>query len=180
MAQDFVYVRRALQGPSVRSVYPAICGTMAANVSTTTNLSMQLPTVLPLSSASLSLSLLSPPDFSLPSVILEFWLEQGAAYTHMHMNGPSVLCWLIHKLNLHFTLAASPPTWRFQQVPPYGSNRGKAWQDPYCSVTLLFSHVAPPTKQQLSQYWLLDRLPVICVSSRHRCASPQQDNVIQH
>lgn len=36
MAQDFVYVRRALQGLSVRSVYPAICGTMAANVSRTT------------------------------------------------------------------------------------------------------------------------------------------------
>lgn len=36
MAQDFVYVRRALQGQSVRSVYPAICGTMAANVSRTT------------------------------------------------------------------------------------------------------------------------------------------------
>lgn len=35
MAQDFVYVRRALQGLSVRSVFPAICGTMAANVSTT-------------------------------------------------------------------------------------------------------------------------------------------------
>lgn len=37
MAQDIVYVRRALQGPSVRSVYPAICGTMAANVSRTAN-----------------------------------------------------------------------------------------------------------------------------------------------
>ncbi|KAA8580950.1 hypothetical protein FQN60_013908 [Etheostoma spectabile] len=32
MAQDCVYVRRALQGLSVSSVYPAICGTMAANV----------------------------------------------------------------------------------------------------------------------------------------------------
>lgn len=37
MTQDFVYVRRALRGPSVRSVCPAICGTMAANVSRTTN-----------------------------------------------------------------------------------------------------------------------------------------------
>lgn len=60
MAQDFVYVRRALQGLSVRSVYPAICGTMAANVSRTTNLPTQLPTVLPLSPLSLCyLSLIS-------------------------------------------------------------------------------------------------------------------------
>lgn len=45
MAQDFVYVRRALQGLSVRSVYPDICGTMAANVSRTTTLPMQVQTV---------------------------------------------------------------------------------------------------------------------------------------
>lgn len=47
MAQDFVYVRRALQGLSVRSVCPAICGTMAANVSRTVTLPVQLLTVLP-------------------------------------------------------------------------------------------------------------------------------------
>lgn len=76
MAQDFVYVRRALQGPSVRSVYPAICGTMAANVSRTTNLPTQLPAVLPLSSVSLCcLSL-----FSFLSVILQLWLEECAAH----------------------------------------------------------------------------------------------------
>lgn len=61
MAQDFVYVRRALQGLNVRSVYPAICGTMAANVSRTTNLPTQLPPQLCLSLLSLSLSL---SDFS--------------------------------------------------------------------------------------------------------------------
>lgn len=37
-----------------------------------------------------------------------------------------------------------------------------------------------PATQQLSQYWLLDRLPVICLSSHHPLHSPQQDNVIQH
>lgn len=60
MAQDFVNVRRALQGPSVRSVYPAIYGTMAANVSRTATLPTQLGTVLPLSTVSpCSLSLIS-------------------------------------------------------------------------------------------------------------------------
>lgn len=57
MAQDFVYVRRALQGLSVRSVCPAICGTMAANVSRTVTLPVQLLTVLPLSCVFLFYSL---------------------------------------------------------------------------------------------------------------------------
>lgn len=47
MTQDFVYVRRALRGPSVRSVCPAICGTMAANVSRTTNHKRLLAALLP-------------------------------------------------------------------------------------------------------------------------------------
>lgn len=57
MAQDFVYVRRALQGLSVRSVCPAICGTMAANVSRTVTFPVQLLTVLPLSCVFLFYSL---------------------------------------------------------------------------------------------------------------------------
>lgn len=60
MAQDFVYVRRALQGLSVSSVYPAICGTMAANVSRITNLPTQLTAVF-----LLHLCLFLPPSLSL-------------------------------------------------------------------------------------------------------------------
>lgn len=74
MAQDFVYVRRALQGLSVSSVYPAICGTMAANVSRTTNLPTQLPTFLPFSLSYCYLSLIS----SLSVWFLELWLEECA------------------------------------------------------------------------------------------------------
>lgn len=81
MAQDFVYVRRALQGLNVRSVYPAICGTMAANVSRTTNLPMQLPPQLCLSLLSLSLWLL----------FLSVWfLSFGwKNVPHMRRTGPS-------------------------------------------------------------------------------------------
>lgn len=66
MTQDFVYVRRALRGPSVRSVCPAICGTMAANVSRTTKPLLRLcppsQLFLPLSRLPLCcLSLVSPP-----------------------------------------------------------------------------------------------------------------------
>lgn len=76
MAQDFVYVRRALQGLSVRSVYPAICGTMAANVSRTTN-----PHAAPgCSPPQLCLSLLSLSGFSSLCVIPELWLEECAAH----------------------------------------------------------------------------------------------------
>lgn len=84
MTQDFVYVRRALRGPSVRSVCPAICGTMAANVSRTTKPLLRLcpPSQLffPLSRLPpvLSLSRFSP----LLCVILELWLEQCAAHAH--------------------------------------------------------------------------------------------------
>lgn len=76
MAQDFVYVRRALQGLNVRSVYPAICGTMAANVSRTTNLPTQLPPQLCLSLLSLSLSLTPLPLCVIP----QLWLEECAAH----------------------------------------------------------------------------------------------------
>lgn len=63
MAQDFVYVRRELQGLSVRSVYPAICGTMAANVSRTITPYLPTPPAAahcpPFSSVSLRLWFLS-------------------------------------------------------------------------------------------------------------------------
>lgn len=71
MTQDFVYVRRALRGPSVRSVCPAICGTMAANVSRTTNVSLRLSS--PLFSAcltSISVSLASCLSLLIPRLSL--------------------------------------------------------------------------------------------------------------
>lgn len=60
MAQDIVYVRRALQAQSVRSVYTAICGKMAANVSRTSTLLLsELPDCYPPLS-SVSFCCLSP------------------------------------------------------------------------------------------------------------------------
>lgn len=80
MAQDFVYVRRALQGLSVRSVYPAICGTMAANVSRTTNLPHAAPDCSPPQPC---LSLLSLSDFSSLCVIPDLRLEECAAHAQV-------------------------------------------------------------------------------------------------
>ncbi len=79
MAQDCVNVRRALQGLSVKSVYPAICGTMAANVSRTTNLPHAAPDCSP-PQPCLSLSLLSLSDFFSLCVIPELRLEECAAH----------------------------------------------------------------------------------------------------
>ena len=95
MAQDFVYVRRALQGLSVRSVCPAICGTMAANVSRTTNLPTQLPAVLPLSSvfSSRYLSLISPLYLSLSVWFLSFGWKNV-----LHMRRTAQLPWQIQTL----------------------------------------------------------------------------------
>jgi len=77
MAQDFVYVRRAQQGLSVRSVYPAICGTMAANVSRTTTLPTQLPDSSP---PQLCVSLLSLSEAFSLCMTPEPWLTECAAH----------------------------------------------------------------------------------------------------
>lgn len=76
MAQDIVNVRRERQGLSAMSVYKDICGTMAANVSRTSN----QPAASVPCSLFFSLSLSTPP-FSLLSLyflclLLLFWLTQ--------------------------------------------------------------------------------------------------------
>lgn len=83
MAQDFVYVRRALQGLSVRSVYPAICGTMAANVSRT--FTTQLPTALSSLSLSLSPSLLLSLCYLCQICLLSVWLLSSGWNDVLHM-----------------------------------------------------------------------------------------------
>lgn len=151
MAQDFVYVRRALQGLSVRSVYPAICGTMAANVSRTTNLPTQLPTVLP---PQLCLSLLSLSDSSLSlSLIPELWLEECAAHAQdcLDKYRPNPLHEPTQYTKPFDSLTEPAFHTRCGCVNNvisagalYGSNREKAMarQDACCSVTQLSSHVA--------------------------------------
>lgn len=66
MAQDIVNVRRERQGLSAMSVYKDICGTMAANVSRTSN----QPAASVPCSLFFSLSLSTPPFSLLPSLPL--------------------------------------------------------------------------------------------------------------
>lgn len=99
MAQDFVYVRRALQGQSVRSVYPAICGTMAANVSRTTTPHLpppQLLTVLPS-----ALSLFAQSLIFFLCVNLELRLEVCAAHVRDSLikNRANPIYWVIWLTN---------------------------------------------------------------------------------
>lgn len=118
MAQDIVYVRRALRAPSVRSVYPAICGKMAANVSRTTTLPMsKLPDC--------SASALSPSAFFLDvcslCVIPKLWLEECAVYALHH-------CW--DKSPAYFSTPLPEPPFH----PSYGCNTNAGSEGARCGL----------------------------------------------
>lgn len=119
MTQDFVYVRRAQQGPSVRSVYPAICGTVAANVSRNSNLSSRHLHLF----LSLSLSLFS------------VWFLSFGWNNVLHMRRTALLPWWIHssshKPTQHtklYDLITAHVLHSFRQGPPLlcGTKREKS------------------------------------------------------
>lgn len=175
MAQDFVYVRRALQGLSVRSACPAICGTMAANVSRTATspLLLAAPPQLCLSPAIFLRCLFSHRDSwaahaqVCPAGLTNAEITQSSSYSGPAHWSVSFITWLSPSLWLHYQCNISGcPLWLKQR-----KSNGMAG----CMLlgNSIIRTCRTPTTQQLSQYWLLDRLPVIPL------ASCKQDNVIQ-